>query len=75
MLTVLTGEDWSGWIDGYKRTGSALHRFSSSRQSVGRWCASSPTKPSYMSMTTETMKAIGSQNYNFMFQSLIFVMI
>jgi mRNA capping enzyme len=31
-LSALTGEDWSNSVSDFSRTGSALHRFSCSRQ-------------------------------------------
>ncbi|ALJ30354.1 L protein [Eelpout rhabdovirus] len=67
----LTGEDWGGSLDGFKRTGSALHRFSSARVSSGGFAAQSPAKLTRMMSTTDTFRDIGSDNYDFMFQSLL----
>ena len=71
ILEGLTGDNWSTSLEGFKRTGSSLHRFSSSRQSAGGYCASSPVKLSRMNTTTDTMVNLGSENYDFMFQALI----
>ncbi|AJR28479.1 polymerase [Landjia virus] len=70
-LQVLTGEDWGACQKGFKRTGSALHRFTCSRQSNGGFSASSPTALTWMICTTDTMESINDKNYDFMFQSLI----
>ncbi|QDZ59981.1 large protein [Harbour porpoise rhabdovirus] len=70
-LASLTGEDWSGMIQGFKRTGSALHRFSSSRISSGGFAAQSPARLTRMMSTTDTFREIGDDNYDFMFQSLL----
>ncbi|AJR28605.1 polymerase [Mount Elgon bat virus] len=71
ILEGLTGEDWSQSVEGFKRTGSALHRFSCSRQSSGGYTACNPTGLSWMITSTDTLRIIGSQNYDFMFQSSI----
>ncbi|DAZ87793.1 TPA_asm: large structural protein [Triaenorhabdovirus 2] len=54
-----------------KRTGSALHRFHSSRFSNGGFCASSHNIPSCMFITTDTMQNYSkdNQNWDFMFQT------
>ncbi|AID53192.1 large protein [Dolphin rhabdovirus] len=70
-LESLTGEDWSGMIKGFRRTGSALHRFSSSRISSGGFAAQSPARLTRMMSTTDTFRDIGDDNYDFMFQSLL----
>ncbi|AMK09234.1 RNA-dependent RNA polymerase [Drosophila ananassae sigmavirus] len=70
-LTALTGEDWSGKVTNYRRTGSALHRFSSSRQNTGGYAAQSPAKLTWINSTTNTLTDIGDQNYDFIFQSLL----
>ncbi|AVM87289.1 L protein [Wuhan redfin culter dimarhabdovirus] len=70
-LTSQTGEDWSGSIPGFRRTGSALHRFSCSRVSAGGYAAQSPAKLTWMVATTDTMSTLGNDNYDFMFQSLL----
>ncbi|QIQ19244.1 polymerase [Taiyi bat virus] len=71
ILYGLTGEDWSNSVEGFKRTGSALHRFSCSRQSSGGYTACNPSGLSWMITSTDTFRIIGSQNYDFMFQSSI----
>ncbi|AIR95568.1 polymerase [Koolpinyah virus] len=68
-LESLTGEDWSGVIEGYKRTGSALHRFSCSRISSGGYTANAPGKICWTITTTDTMNDLGDNNYDFMYQS------
>ncbi|UHK03250.1 MAG: RNA-dependent RNA polymerase [Hangzhou rhabdovirus 4] len=70
-LESLTGEDWSGFSKGFKRTGSALHRFSNSRQSSGGFTAQSPSKLTRMFSTTNTLEGLKDVNYDFMFQSLL----
>ncbi|QIQ19254.1 polymerase [Perhabdovirus trutta] len=70
-IQSLTGEDWSGSIQGFKRTGSALHRFTSARVSAGGFAAQSPARLTRMMATTDTLREIGSDNYDFMFQSLL----
>lgn len=71
ILEGLTGDDWSTSLTGFKRTGSSLHRFSSTRQSAGGYCVTSPVKLSRMNTTTNTLVNLGSDNYDFMFQALI----
>lgn len=70
-LEALTGEKWEGRQTGFKRTGSALHRFTCSRQSNGGFSATAPTNLTWMICTTDTMDGISGKNYDFMFQSLI----
>ncbi|AJR28347.1 polymerase [Kern Canyon virus] len=67
----LTGEDWDKSIGGFKRTGSAIHRFSCSRQSSGGYAAINPAKLSWVLSTTDTFSIIGDKNYDFMFQPSI----
>ncbi|AJR28452.1 polymerase [Le Dantec virus] len=67
----LTGEDWSGSMGGFKRTGSALHRFGCSRQSAGGYAAINPCKLSWVLSTTDTFSIIGDKNFDFMFQPSI----
>ncbi|AJR28540.1 polymerase [Nkolbisson virus] len=71
VLKGLTGEDWDTVSDGYKRTGSALHRFSCSRMSAGGYAATAPTRLSWMVTTTDTLTIVGSKNFDFMFQPTI----
>nr|ASM90790.1 polymerase [Ord River virus] len=70
-IKSLTGEDWGEGLKGFKRTGSALHRYSCSRVSNGGFCASSPSKFMWMICTTDTMINLTGKNYDFMFQSLL----
>ncbi|AJR28341.1 polymerase [Inhangapi virus] len=70
-LESLTGISWNKQMKGYKRTGSAIHRFSSSRVSSGGFAASSPWGLSWMISTTDTLKQLNDKNYDFMFQSLL----
>ncbi|WPV62778.1 MAG: RNA-dependent RNA polymerase [Wufeng bat tupavirus 2] len=70
-LRALTGEEPGLYNLGFMRTGSALHRFSSSRQSAGGYAALSPAVISRFLTTTDTLGDLGDQNYDFMFQSLI----
>ncbi|AVI57368.1 polymerase [Vaprio virus] len=67
----LTGEEWNQSIGGFKRTGSALHRFGCSRQSSGGYAAINPCKLSWVISTTDTFSIIGDENYDFMFQPSI----
>ncbi|QKV49535.1 large protein [Bughendera virus] len=71
VLSGLTGEEWSGAIPGFKRTGSALHRFACSRQSSGGYTACNPAGLSWLITSTDTFNIIGSKNFDFMFQSSI----
>nr|WGC86355.1 MAG: RNA polymerase [Bat tupavirus CX3] len=70
-LRALTGEDPGAGNPGFLRTGSALHRFASARQSSGGFSALSPAFLSRFLTTTDTLTDIGDKNYDFMFQSLI----
>lgn len=68
-IVALTGEDPGKIYEGFKRTGSPLHRFGCSRVSAGGYLANSPTYGSRMIISTDKMARLGSQNYDFMFQS------
>lgn len=70
-LKSLTGEDWSSKVTEYRRTGSALHRFASSRQTTGGYAAQSTAKLTWINSTTNTLSDIGDKNYDFLFQSLL----
>ncbi|AJG05826.1 RNA-dependent RNA polymerase L [Bivens Arm virus] len=70
-LEALTGENWGNYMRGFKRTGSALHRFRCARVSNGGFSACSPTKSSWMIVTTDTMTGLDESNYDFMFQASI----
>ncbi|WGL21410.1 RNA-dependent RNA polymerase [Killamcar virus 1] len=70
-LRCLTGENWGEFVEGFRRTGSAIHRFHCSRVSAGGYAATNPSKLSWMVSTTDTFKIIEDENYDFMFQSLL----
>lgn len=70
-LEALTGEDWSQQTEGFKRTGSALHRFSCSRQSAAGYSAQSPAKLTWMCSTTDTLSTLNTVNHDFMHQALL----
>lgn len=70
-LDALTGENWSNQVEGFKRTDSALHRFSCTRQSSAGYAAQSPSKLTWMCSTTDTLSTLNSINYDFMHQSLL----
>lgn len=70
-LLSLTGEDWSTGTHGFKRTGSALHRFSCSRQSSGGYTAQNPSKLTRMLATTNNLADLGDTNYDFMYQACL----
>ncbi|FAA01392.1 TPA: RNA-dependent RNA polymerase [Anole lyssa-like virus 1] len=57
----------------FKRTGSALHRFKSSRCSEGGYSAVCPNLLSYISVSTDTMSDLTQDgtNFDFMFQALM----
>ncbi|AIR95579.1 polymerase [Yata virus] len=68
-LSALTGETWDERIEGFKRTGSPLHRFTCSRVSAGGYTACAPGKICWTIVTTDTMNSLGSTNYDFMYQA------
>nr|AJG39202.1 RNA-dependent RNA polymerase [Wuhan Louse Fly Virus 8] len=70
-LYSLTGELWEDNIKGFKRTGSALHRFNCSRQSNGGYTAQNPSKLTRMISTTNAFAELGNKNYDFMYQSCL----
>ncbi|CAH17548.1 large polymerase protein [Isfahan virus] len=70
-ITALTGEEWGSSLEGFKRTGSALHRFTTSRMSHGGFCAQSPAALTRMMATTDTMSDYAKDNYDFMFQACL----
>lgn len=70
-LNALTGEDWGEGQIGPKRTGSALHRFSCSRQSQRGYIAQSPLFGTWLIETTDSMDSLGETNYDFLFQGLL----
>lgn len=70
-LRSLTGIEAGQMMEGYSRTGSALHRFSCSRVSAGGYMANSPVYGSRMHISTDLVQAWGDKNYDFMFQALM----
>ncbi|APF32078.1 RNA dependent RNA polymerase [Caligus rogercresseyi rhabdovirus] len=70
-LNALTGDEWVEDLKGFRRTGSAIHRFYCQRVSPGGYASTNPSRLTYMFSTTDTLSNIGSTNYDFMFQSLI----
>ncbi|AJG39138.1 RNA-dependent RNA polymerase [Tacheng Tick Virus 3] len=70
-LRALTGLDWSEVENIFSRTGSALHRFRSARQSNGGFSAISPNGPMWVMVTADTMPELSRKNYDFMYQSLM----
>lgn len=67
----ITGEDPPEMARGFKRTGSPLHRLECSRQSNGGFSGSSPNLVSYCLVTTDALRILGDDNYDFMHQELI----
>ncbi|QOE77937.1 L protein [Sclerotinia sclerotiorum rhabdovirus 1] len=71
MVEKMTGEK-IGLLEGsIKRTGTAVHRFSSSRQSAGGFAAQSPSKGSRQLITTDKLRNLQRDNFTVMFQPLI----
>ncbi|AJR28458.1 polymerase [Vesiculovirus morreton] len=70
-IHALTGEEWSKKQHGFKRTGSALHRFSTSRMSHGGFASQSTAALTRLMATTDTMRDLGDQNYDFLFQATL----
>nr|AJG39213.1 RNA-dependent RNA polymerase [Wuhan Louse Fly Virus 11] len=68
-LQALTGVDWSQNLGSFQRTGSALHRFSTTRMSHSGFAAQSPAPLTRMIATTDTMYDLGDKNYDFMYQA------
>ncbi|KAL4707079.1 hypothetical protein ACJJTC_011405 [Scirpophaga incertulas] len=68
-LHALTGENWEDDQPDKIRSGSALHRFSCSRQSQGGYIAQAPLSGTWMLETTDTMNALGTINYDFLYQA------
>ncbi|QQP18749.1 RNA-dependent RNA polymerase [Soybean thrips rhabdo-like virus 1] len=52
-----------------ERTGTALHRFSSSRVSNGGFIPINPNLPSWMFVSAESLGEIRQKNYDFMYQA------
>ncbi|AHX81844.1 RNA polymerase [Sunguru virus] len=71
LIESITGEKVNSCVEGYARTGSAIHRFSCDRQSSGGYSAVSPAALMRLFSTTDTLGELNSKNWDFMFQSLI----
>ena len=67
-LESLTGLDWREENPGFKRTGSALHRFRSSRVSAGGFISISHSAVTPSMVTSDTMTLLTGVNHDFMFQ-------
>nr|WAD86862.1 polymerase [Kolongo virus] len=74
IIKSITGQDLEVGGEERKRTGSAIHRFSTERQSSGGYNAVSPTSLTRMFTTTDTLGSINTINYDFMYQSAIIFM-
>ncbi|AIW61115.1 RNA-dependent RNA polymerase [Harrison Dam virus] len=71
LIQSVTGIEIETQGEDKKRTGSAIHRFSTERQSNGGYNAVSPMVLMRMFSTTDTLGEICEKNWDFMFQSLI----
>nr|QMP82361.1 RNA-dependent RNA polymerase [Hymenopteran almendra-related virus OKIAV1] len=65
----LTGEKITPSSTIIKRTGTPIHRFSTSRVSNGGFIAHSPNLVTWMYVTSETLTEIKKENYDFMYQA------
>ncbi|UYL94379.1 MAG: putative RNA-dependent RNA polymerase [Enontekio merhavirus] len=70
-IAAQTGEDSSVMSTGFRRTGSALHRFSCSRVPSGGYSAVSPNHARFLLITTDTLKQMGAVNTDMIYQSCI----
>lgn len=70
-LESLTGENPGATISGFKRTGSALHRYGCSRISSGGYIANSTVYGTRMIISTDNFQQLGDKNYDFMYQPLM----
>ncbi|AFQ62098.1 polymerase [Ikoma lyssavirus] len=73
-IKSLTGPEFEiDEIPLFKRTGSALHRFKSSRYSEGGYSSVCPNLLSHISVSTDTMSELthDGRNFDFMFQPLM----
>lgn len=72
-LELLTGQKWTQETLLSERTGTAVHRFRSSRQDHGGFVSVNPNCLRYLSVTADTMTYCKKQNWDFMYQaSLIY---
>ncbi|UYD62338.1 RNA-dependent RNA polymerase [Boana pugnax lyssa-like virus 1] len=73
MISLLGSQFPQLQISDFQRTGSALHRFHSSRYSEGGFSSISPNLLSYLSVSTDTLSFLtgSGDNYDFMFQPLM----
>lgn len=67
-LKSLTGEEWEQDLSEFSRTGSAIHRFSSSRVSNAGYAAQNPAPLTRLVSTTDTLSDLAKKNYDFMYQ-------
>ncbi|UAU42858.1 polymerase [Sandjimba virus] len=74
MILSITGQEFEDRDTGYRRTGSAIHRFSTERQSSGGYNAITPAILTRMFTTTDTMGELNSINLDLMYQSCIIAM-
>ncbi|AJR28289.1 polymerase [Kwatta virus] len=74
MIGAIVGQGHLNLTEGFKRTGSAIHRYGCERQSSGGYSAISPCLLMRMFTTTDTLQGMETQNYDFMFQAnIIFI--
>lgn len=70
-LSAMTGLDWNEGEISFRRTGSAIHRFSCSRQSAGVYSSVNPNLLAYTFVTSDTLGEMNTVNHDFMYQSLL----
>lgn len=70
-LDSLIGESSGETIMGFKRTGSALHRYGCSRVSPGGYSANNSVYGSRLIISTDNFQLLGDTNFDFMYQSII----
>ncbi|UAU42847.1 polymerase [Boteke virus] len=71
IIESVTGSPLESTVEYKQRTGSAIHRFSTERQSSGGYNAISPMSLMRVFSTTDTLGELCSKNWDFMFQSII----
>ncbi|UAU42865.1 polymerase [Nasoule virus] len=74
MIEAVTDQKLEDRDTGYRRTGSAIHRFSTERQSSGGYNAVTPAMLTRMFTTTDTLGELNSINLDLMYQSCIIAM-
>ncbi|UYL95609.1 MAG: RNA-dependent RNA polymerase [Zhangjiakou Rhabd tick virus 1] len=70
-LESLTEQDWPRESLLTERTGTAVHRYSSPRQSSGGFSSTSPSGLSYVNVTADGMTYCKTRNWDFMYQSFL----